>query len=394
MKAYFKGLILLCVSSLVACSPKGIQIGVVLPLSGQAAPRGEDMLNAAVLAVEERNQAGGIQGKQITLQFEDDRDDPEKALLVADHLVKSKVLAVIGHYSSSATQMTLPTYAAADIALVSPAVALTHIPGEGQNFFRTLNANYKQASEASRWIRKAGYQHVAVVHNPSIYGRDLAQQMLIELRQPPLADVPRRITVFEDDGSASRLEGLQKDVPELVFYAGGYKSAAHFLNALFALGIDVDWMGGRPLWEHDFARLLGSEQAQHGWVVANAQTEDAEQFYTRYSQRFGRPGPFSYSTYLALQNTFKGLEKAPKNMTRKQVREALRQHFLKFKPPALSVFSLNDEDTFVPAEMSDPLAPQAGNTLGALLAKGLQPKIEMRPKASLVPAKTPTAQAQ
>ena len=81
-------------------------------------------------------------------------------------------------------------------------------------------------------------------------------------------------------------------------------------------------------------------------------------------------------------------------MTRKQVREALRQHFLKFKPPALSVFSLNDEDTFVPAEMSDPLAPQAGNTLGALLAKGLQPKIEMRPKASLVPAKTPTAQAQ
>ena len=98
-------------------------------------------------------------------------------------------------------------------------------------------------------------------------------------------------------------------MPELVFYAGGYKSAAHFLNALFALGIDVDWMGGRPLWEHDFARLLGSEQAQHGWVVANAQTEDAEQFI---ASVLDGQGPFRTAPIWPCKIPLKALKKRPK----------------------------------------------------------------------------------
>ena len=85
------------------------------------------MLNAAVLAVEERNQKGGIDGKQISLHIEDDRDDPDKALVASENLIRSDVLAVIGHYSSSAIQATLPHYAKAGLPLISPAVALTHI---------------------------------------------------------------------------------------------------------------------------------------------------------------------------------------------------------------------------------------------------------------------------
>lgn len=379
MKLYLTGLALACLSVITACSPREVKIGVTLPLSGQSAPRGEDMLNAAVLAVEEQNQAGGINGKRISLHIEDDRDDPEKALAIAQSLVNSDVLAVIGHYSSTATQMTLPTYAKAHLALVSPAVALTYIPGEGQTFFRTLNANHKQATSASQWIHQLQYHHVAVVHNPSIYGRDLAQQMLIALRQAPASKIPARITVIEDDGTEATLQKLQADIPELVFYAGGYQAAAHFLNALFSRGIAVDWMGGRPLWEHDFARLLGVQQAQNGWVMATPLTPEAEAFYTHYTQRFGRPGPFAYTTYTALQHTFQALAQSGKKMTRESVSQALQQHFAHYRPPAATVFSLRETGEFVPAETPERFASTAGQSLGKPLAALLKTSLQIKP---------------
>lgn len=365
LKPYFTLFLLAC--SLGACSPKEIKVGVVLPLSGQSSSRGEDMLNAAVLAVEERNQTGGIEGKRISLHIEDDRDDPEKALVVSETLIASDVLAVIGHYSSSATQMTLPHYAKAGLSLISPAVALTHISGEGQTFFRTLNTNKKQAVTASQWIRQAGYQQVAIVHNTSTYGRDLAQQMLIALRQSPQKEIPQRITVLEDDGSIEALEKFQKDIPELVFYAGGYKAASRFLNGLFGQGVAVDWMGGHTLWEHDFIRLLGAEQARTGWVMATTPTPESAVFNTLYSQRFGRPGPFAYSTYMALQSLFQSLEEGPEKPTRETVNKALQTYFSHYTPPALSVFSLKDAESFAPAVLTDPLAAEAGQKMGRFL---------------------------
>ena len=209
---------------------------------------------------------------------------------------------------------------------------------------------------------------MAIVHNQSTYGRDLAQHMLIALRQPPKKGVPQQITVLEDDGSMAVIEAFQKDIPELVFYAGGYKAASHFLNTLFSQGVAVDWMGGRTLWEHDFIRLLGAEQARTGWVMATPTTPDVTTFNTLYSQRFGRPGPFAYSTYMALQSLFQSLEDQPKKITRESVRKALQAHFSRYEPPALSVFSLKDADSFDPAVLTDPVATGAGQQMGRLLA--------------------------
>ena len=126
-------------------------------------------------------------------------------------------------------------------------------------------------------------------------------------------------------------------------------------------------MGGRTLWEHDFIRLLGEEQARTGWVMATPTTADAEIFNTLYSQRFGRPGPFAYSTYMALQSLFQSLEHQPKKITRESVSKALQAHFSHYEPPALSVFSLKDAESFDPAVLTDPLATGAGQKMGRLL---------------------------
>ena len=57
-----------------------IRIGGIGPLSGGYANYGFSVKNGAQLAVDEINAAGGINGKQVELSFQDSQADPESAV--------------------------------------------------------------------------------------------------------------------------------------------------------------------------------------------------------------------------------------------------------------------------------------------------------------------------
>ena len=55
------------------------KIGSIGPTTGDAAIYGTAVQNGAQIAVDEINEAGGINGHQIEYNFQDDQGDPEKA---------------------------------------------------------------------------------------------------------------------------------------------------------------------------------------------------------------------------------------------------------------------------------------------------------------------------
>jgi len=59
------------------------------------------------MAAEEINQAGGINGQQIDVVFEDDKGSPEAAAQLTGRLIeKDKVVAIIGAGASALTTHT------------------------------------------------------------------------------------------------------------------------------------------------------------------------------------------------------------------------------------------------------------------------------------------------
>ncbi len=80
-----------------------IKIGVAGAHSGDLASYGLPTVNAAKLVVKEYNDKGGINGQKVELVIEDDQCKPEIATNVAAKLVSTKVVAVIGHICSGAT---------------------------------------------------------------------------------------------------------------------------------------------------------------------------------------------------------------------------------------------------------------------------------------------------
>ncbi|BBO87201.1 ABC transporter substrate-binding protein [Desulfosarcina ovata] len=84
-----------------------INVGILLPLSGPAAPIGVNSLNGHKMAVEEINASGGIptlDGATIKLVVADSGGDPKNGLTQAERLItQDNVVTIMGAFQSSVT---------------------------------------------------------------------------------------------------------------------------------------------------------------------------------------------------------------------------------------------------------------------------------------------------
>jgi branched-chain amino acid transport system substrate-binding protein len=96
--------ILFFVLSFVNSNNDKITIGVILPLTGELSDQGQSSKNAIVLASEEINSTGGIDGKIVNFIFEDSQCSPEKAVTAFKKLVEiDGAKVIIGDICSSAS---------------------------------------------------------------------------------------------------------------------------------------------------------------------------------------------------------------------------------------------------------------------------------------------------
>ncbi len=78
-----------------------LKIGFMAPLTGWASATGTKMRDAAILAVEEVNNNGGILGKDVVLLIEDTEASPEKAKAVLEKLIDDGAVCLTGVFLSS-----------------------------------------------------------------------------------------------------------------------------------------------------------------------------------------------------------------------------------------------------------------------------------------------------
>jgi len=82
--------------------PETIKIGAILPLTGSASEIGEQHKMGLMLAVDEINSQGGINGKKLEIIYEDDKNDPKEAVSAFNKLANiDNVPIVISAMSTS-----------------------------------------------------------------------------------------------------------------------------------------------------------------------------------------------------------------------------------------------------------------------------------------------------
>lgn len=167
----FKGklavLVFLVPMLLSACSdPEPISIGFVGGLSGRVADLGIAGRNGAILAVEEINAAGGINGQHLKLIIRDDEQNSDKVKAEVQGLLEQNVTAIIGPMTSSMTVLAVPLVNDAAVPLISPTATTDSLAGIDDHFFRVISPTLNYATKNARYqYKQLGKRRIAAVYD-------------------------------------------------------------------------------------------------------------------------------------------------------------------------------------------------------------------------------------
>jgi branched-chain amino acid transport system substrate-binding protein len=128
-----------------------IRVGFVGGLTGRNAALGVDGRDGVLLAFDEINEAGGVQGRPLELVIRDDLATPEGAMTADQELIDEKVVAIIGHMTSETMMGAWPLVEQSGVVFFSPTVSAPQIAGLDDNFFRLMPANSYQAERLASY---------------------------------------------------------------------------------------------------------------------------------------------------------------------------------------------------------------------------------------------------
>lgn len=153
---------------LAACSPpEPIRIGLLAGLSDRGSDFGESVRNGVILAVEQQNQAGGINGRKIELLVRDDGQDKDMAAKAAQELIALRPDVIIGPVTSSMATVVVPMMDRAGQVIISPTVASTHFQGKDDNLFRVNCTTEEAAVQHARVLFARGARRVGLAFDAS-----------------------------------------------------------------------------------------------------------------------------------------------------------------------------------------------------------------------------------
>ena len=259
-----------CRQKTTVSSSDQIGIAVPVPMTGKYTEFGMDLINAARMAIDEKNAQGGIKGRKLVLVTEDDKGDPKDAVTVAHRIVQDKrIIGIMGHLNSGTTLAASPIYAEAGIPVVMPVPTNPKITQQGfDDFFRVPITDDKQGSAAYEFLAaKADKSALAIVHNKETYGKGIAEEF-----QKALERDGGKALVFE--GVNSNEQDYRPVIGKIkaagasgIFFGGEYADAARFIKQAREQGVEVPLVMGDGCFNTEMAKIAGD--AVRNSYVAN-----------------------------------------------------------------------------------------------------------------------------
>jgi branched-chain amino acid transport system substrate-binding protein len=220
-----------------------LRIGALLPTTGVGATLGASLLAGLQLAVDEINQAGGVNDQPVELFIADEAGDPALASVALDRLVEQDLVdAIVGPVSTRVTLSLLGKLTSAGVISCSPtntAASLSDYPDQGY-YFRTAPPDSLQAVALGRSIAETGAKSTAILFVDDDYGRAIADELANELRRQG-NEVMARVSI---DPTAASYEAALQEVldqhPDAIAYAGVADPGVRVLATLHDLGVRPD----------------------------------------------------------------------------------------------------------------------------------------------------------
>lgn len=252
-------------SVLAGCSKSSassdtINIGAIGPLTGPASTYGQSVKNGAELYLEQVNADGGVDGKKLSLLFEDDEANPDKAIQAFNKLVDNEgVPVILGAVTSGATNAVAPQATSRSIPMLTPTATEPNITKNGGEFvFRGCFVDsFQGVALADYATSKLSKKTAAVLYNKdSDYSKGIADAFKKEFESKG-GKVTEFLTYNEGDkdfnAQLTKIKGTNSDVLVLPDY---YTQVGTVAKQARDMGIQSQLLGGDG-WESEELTKLG-----------------------------------------------------------------------------------------------------------------------------------------
>lgn len=291
-----------------------IKLGMLAPFSGSEAAFGDYMQNGAELAIQEINDEGGVDGRELELVVEDDACDATASVAAAQKLVTAGVAASVGGYCSGATLPTIPVFKDAGIPMVIPAANSNAIVGQGA--FMINGTGTQQAEAAITFATQLGVTKVAAINDQTDYSKDLADTFIGDAEEAGSFEVVHdgAVNPADKDFSANVKAVVDAD-PEFVYWTGYYQAGGLLTRQLREAGFEGTILVGDGTVDAQFAQIAGdgfTEDVYGTFTKTPDMLEGADDWIAAYKEISGGedPGPYSIQSYDAVRVVAEGMKEA------------------------------------------------------------------------------------
>ena len=309
--------VLMFLLSLSSCGSKEpIHVGFVANLTGPNAALGVDGRDGALLAVEQINSQGGVNGRPIELVIRDDLGTSDGAIIADRELIENeKVPVIIGHMTSGTMVAAWPEFKDSGVIFLSPTVSTPQLSGLDDNFFRLIPVNSTFSTQLAEYASKnLGLKRVVIFYDTDNAAftdtfREAFSQKFISNGGTILFNYD--FSSLSDPDFKAILADIKGQDPDGICIIASAVDTALIAQQAQLEGLNVQFLTSNWALTDDLIENGGHAVDGIVTVVAHNETNQTPEyldFSNRFQQRFGRSPTFAagygYEAVLVLANAF------------------------------------------------------------------------------------------
>src|SRR5512137_2750459 len=253
-----------------------IKIAIIGAMSGTNAVLGDWMKKGVTLAVEEKNAAGGICGRQIQIIIYDDEADPTKSVNLAQKVAtEDKVVAAWATTNSSSALADIPIFTQYKIPQITNGTNVD-ITNKGSAYiFRACPAGPAYETPLVELLVKTKkFTKFAIITDTSAYGKGEADYQTAALKANGLEPLARESYDINDKDFTGQLTKILATQPEVLLFGGSEVASGLIAKQVRGLGFKGQMAGGSAIATPKFAETAGTDIVEGVFATAPYLTND------------------------------------------------------------------------------------------------------------------------
>ncbi len=309
-----------------------IKVGANFELTGNVANYGNATIEGLQLAIDEANEAGGINGKKLELVSVDDKSEAAESINAATKLISDDdVKVIVGPATTGLVLAETQTATDAKVPIIAPCATSPEATVENGKVkpyvFRSCFIDPQQGEVMATFAAKELKAKTAVIYidNSSDYSKNLAKVFKEKFEAAGGKVVMEEAFLQKDQDFKATLTKLKTANADVMFVPAYYEEVGKIVKQAREMGINSAILGTDGWDDTKVVDIAGADALNNTFFSTHYSEKDAEVqgFIEAYKKKYNRaPNVFAALGYDAGKMLVDALKRAGSGDTEK-IREAL-----------------------------------------------------------------------